>query len=282
MRRSGIFWLWLVVGIALGIGAGLIYAWQVDPRVVTDTRPSQLSAEGKRNYMVALSLAYAGDRDVIGAATRLNELGGDWQSLADAACDLAQSGYASTSTGLIAIRAMVELAASQGSSSCASALLPAQAPTSAPPPSLIPPTASVTPAPTKTQTAEASPTPLPPLPTASPTPAGDFAVVAASPFCDPAAPGRIEVIVRNLDDSGIPGVGVEVIWPDGRERFYTGLKPDRDPGYADYAMTPGLSYQVTLPGLSERSDPLVADACSAGGATTQRSYRVIFERLRTR
>ncbi|MCC7208895.1 MAG: hypothetical protein IT323_16415, partial [Anaerolineae bacterium] len=269
-------------GIALGIAAGLIYAWQIDPRVVTDTRPAQLSGEGKRNYMVALSLAYAGNRDVIAAANRLNELGGDWQALADAACELAQSGYASTSTGLLAIRAMVELAASQGSAGCASALLPAQAATSAPPPSLIPPTATVTPAPTKTQTAEASPTPLPPLPSPSPTPAGDFAIVAASPFCDPAAAGRIEIIVRNLDDSGIPGVAVEVIWPDGRERFFTGLKPDRDPGYADYSMTPGISYQVALPGLSDRSDPLTADECTAGGATTQRSYRVVFERVRTR
>jgi hypothetical protein len=280
MRRTGINWLSLFVGIALGITAGLVYAWQVDPRVVTDTRPAQLSGEGKRNYLVALSLAYAGDNDVIAAATRLNELGGDWQSLADAACELAQSGYASTSTGLLAIRAMVELAASQGSSSCASGLLPEQAPTTVPLPSGLPPTNTVTPAPTKTQTAEASPTPLAPLPSPSATPAGDFAVVAMQPFCEPSAAGRIEVIVREPNDIGIPGVGIEAIWPDGRERFFTGLKADRDPGYADYSMTPGVTYQITLPGLSERSEPLIADECSAGGETTRRSYRVIFERTR--
>lgn len=282
MRRTGISWLWLFVGIALGIAAGLVYAWQVDPRVMTDIRPAQLAAEGKRNYLASLSLAYAGDRDLIGAATRLNELGGDWQSLADAACELAQSGYASTSTGLIAIRAMVELAASQGSEGCASALLPAQEPTTAPLPSVIPPTETVTPAPTKTQTAEASPTQLPPLPSPSATPAGDFAIVAVQPFCDASAPGRIEVTVRNLDETGIPGVAVEAIWPDGRERFFTGLKPEHDPGYADFGMSPGGTYQIALPGLSERSEPLLADECSSGDATTQRSYRVIFQRVRTR
>jgi hypothetical protein len=282
MRRSGLSIIWVIIGIVGGISAGLFYAWQVDPRIVTEVSPAQLSREGRQQFMVVLSLAFARDRDLIRAATRLNDLGEDWQSLADTACELTQSGYASTSTGLIAIRAMVELAASQGYTGCASALIPAVTPSPVRTATDLPAPPTPTAFPTKTPSPEPSPTAIAAPPTASPTPTGDMSIALVETVCDVRIPGQIEVIIRNPDGSGVPGLPVEVIWAEGRQRFFTGLKPERDPGYADFTMTPGQSYQVVIPGRSERTRRLEAGTCTARDGTSARtSYRVVFQRTRS-
>lgn len=284
MRRN-IAWLWLMIGVAAGIGVGLFYAWQVDPRVVTDTRPAQLAKTGKQNYLIALSLAYTRDRDLLRAAERLNDLGGDWQTLADAACELAQSGYAATTTGLMAINAMVQLASSQGAGGCASVMLPGGGTPTLNVPQPTPtdtPTPTLTPVASKTPTLGPTFTPEPP-PTKVPTPSGDFAIIVQEAICNPQFQNLILVTVQDADEAGIPGTAVEVIWADGRETFYTGLKPEQDAGYADFEMTLGTFYQVALPGQSERTRRLEAGQCEVrGGGTALASYRVIFQRLATK
>lgn len=288
MRRGGLWWLWLLVGIVAGVVSGLVYAWQIDPRVVTDVRPAQLSKADTLRYLVVLSLTWAKDRQVIDAAQRLLALDLDWQDLAEAACEQVQSGYASTNTGLIAIRSMVELAASQGATSCASdLLLVATATPITPTPELPTATPTLIPPPSKTPTPDLpTPTNEPVSEQPTPTPAGAFVLVDIASFCDARLPGVIEVIVREVGGAGLPGVRIEATWNDGRDTFYTGLKPERDPGYADFVMTPGQSYQIQLPGLGERSRRLEANECTSQGGrqtptqTSRTSYRVIFQRAR--
>lgn len=283
MRRVSFSWVWpLIIGLALGTGGGLWYAWQIDPRVVTDTRPAQLDSDGREAYLIALSMAYARDRDIGRAAERLLEVGADWRMLADTACKLSQTGYISTTSGLIAVRSMVELAGLQGETGCASAQITAFTETPPPTPSAPPPTPTRVPVPTKTPTPTLGPTFTPPSPPQeSPTPSGDFVALPIETVCDARAPNLIMVTVRDRDNTGIPGVPVEVIWATDRQTFYTGLKPERDPGYADFEMQPGGAYQVQLPGLSERTRSLEAGPCSArDGSATQYSYRVIFRRAR--
>jgi hypothetical protein len=282
MRRGGLSLIWLILGIAAGLGVGLFYAWQVDPRVVTDIRPAQLSKTGQRNYLIALSLAYARDHDLLQAANRLNDLGQDWQALADTACEMAQSGDARTSTGLLAIRGMVDLASSQGRAGCASSLIQAATATAVPQATVTPPTPTRVPVASKTPTLGPTFTPEALLPTFTPTPSGDFGIALTESLCDAQLQGVIEIVVRDLDDTGIAAVSVEVSWTDGNETFFTGLKPERDPGYADYTMKSGETYQVMLPGLSERTRRLQAGDCTTkDGKTAQASYRVIFKRLRS-
>jgi hypothetical protein len=272
-------WLpFLIFGLFVGIGAGVFYAVNIDPRIVTDVSPDQLSEPDKLNYLIALSLGYNRDRRIENAALRLLNLGKEWQDVADAACELTQSGYAGTNTGLTAIRAMVELAASQGVTGCASALIPSGTATPRPEPTRPSPTPTLPPVPTKTPTLEPTQTEAPRL-AFTPTPAGEFAVNVV-PFCDTRLSGVLEITVREVGGRGIPGVGVAVIWPEGRGQAFTGLKPERDPGYADYVMASDQAYQLEIPGRSQRSARLEPLPCTAqGGGRSRASYRVIFQRV---
>lgn len=283
MRQDGLLWaIPLLLGVLIGALLGLFYALRVDPRVVTDVNFSQLSEGDKRNVLILISLAYAQDRRIEVAAARLLNLDKDWQAVADVACELAQTGYAGTNTGLRAIRSMVELAGSQGYASCASALIPVHTPTPRPSPTARPTATPTRPAvPTKTPTEPPPDTPIPLALQTTPTPRGEFIVANIVPFCDPRLPALIEFSVRDANGNGIPAVPIEVIAGNARQRLFTGLKPERDLGYADFEMTPDEVYRVELPSLSEPTRPLEASACTAqNGARARTSYRVIFQRVR--
>lgn len=277
----------IVIGIAIGIGLGLLYTWVINPVVQTNIAPWQLNKEGRTSWIIAASVAWARDNDIVLAANRLNDLRLNdltFQRVADAACELARSSYAQNDTGLIAIRSMVNLAQGQGRAACASELVMLNTNTPAPTATLLRPTATLIPPASKTPTPLPGPTYTPAtqvVETATPVVKGTFAVVRNEPYCSAKSSGVIEVFVQESGGAGIPGIAVQVDWAGGRDRFYTGLKPERDNGYADFKMREDESYTVSLPGNGERSDPLKALACtdreSGSGAIT--SYRLYFRRV---
>jgi hypothetical protein len=61
--------------------------------------------------------------------------------------------------------------------------------------------------------------------------------------------GLLRIYVRDRLSAGVSGIKVTVSWPGGEDSFFTGLKPEIDPGYADFQMGPGRSYQITLTGI---------------------------------
>jgi hypothetical protein len=72
----------------------------------------------------------------------------------------------------------------------------------------------------------------------------------------------IQVYVKDASGRQVPGVQVIVTWDGGRDTFFTGFKPEFGLGYADFEMTPGVSYDLTLaesddpvPGLEARDCP---------------------------
>lgn len=264
----------------------MFYAWVVNPVIATDVSPWQLNHDGRVNWLIAVSVAWAHDNDIVRAANRLNDLhlnAQTFQAVADTACDLARSSYAQSQAGLIAIRSMVSLAQGQGKTGCASTLISLNTDTPAPTITVLAPTATLLPPPSKTPTLPPGPTFTPgvadtPVPT---TPAGSFQVVRTEPYCSVKAPGLLEVLVQDTDGTGIPGMAVEVDWPTGKDHFFTGLKPEKDDGYADFTMTQDESYTVVLTGLGQRSDTLTAAACTdrqAGGSSIT-SYRLYFRRI---
>lgn len=276
----------LVLGLALGIACGLIYAWQISPVVHTEVAPWQLDSAGQTNWLIAVGVAWAHDGDVLRAANRLNDLhwGSDtFQRVANTACDLARSSFAQSQTGLIAIRSLANLAAGQGKLGCASTLVPLSTATPQPSPTLLTATPTLAPPLTKTPTPAPGPT-FTPATTVPPTATialGSFRVVRTDPFCSAKTPGVIEVLVQASDGSGIPGVVVQVDSNNGSDQFFTGLEPERDPGFADFRMQPDGAYTVSLPTGSDRSETFKAQPCTdrSSGTMTTASYRVYFRRV---
>ena len=292
--RLSVSWWGLLLGFLIGLSGGLYLAWIEFPVIETDTRPAQLRhreniiESEKVHYVVAIALAYSYDSDLGLAIQRLTELnlGNDpLQEVADMTCALLNSGYAQSSSGLRAVRAMRTFYRLQGRSSCADELIP----------DVVPTAVVEIQVPTSTPTLPPPPSKTPSDTVASPTPQGMVVVPTTAPqreyegsvfgtFCstDPSLNGIIEVYVRDFGNSeGIPGERVRVQWEGGSSIFATGLKPERDPGYADFQMEAGGSYVVSMPGQSDPlANPLIANSCTTDtGDTAVTSYRVSFVRV---
>jgi hypothetical protein len=91
----------------------------------------------------------------------------------------------------------------------------------------------------------------------------------------------IEVFVQDFNGQGIPAQAVRVRWDDGESTFFTGLKPERGLGYADFQMEAGKGYIIDMPGRSDPStQPMVADTCfTADGQQAITLYRVFFRQI---
>lgn len=285
--RHIVAWPLLILGLIVGLGGGLFYAWALSPVVEFDTDPWQLRASDKANYVVAIMLDYSYDGDLNQAVDRLLALrfpGDPIQAVADVACSLASTGYIDSNSGLRAVRTMMTFYRLQGKQGCADTLLPSTNPDPQPTTSVIEvviPTATFMPPATKTPTpvGPAGPTATPIraiLPTAAPQ--TGYVLANISTFCSGDESGVIQVEVQDFNGQGVPGQQVRVRWDGGNNLFYTGLKPARGLGYADFTMTPGTGYTVDLPGRSDPiAEPLAAVPCTTtSGAPATTSYRVIF------
>jgi hypothetical protein len=113
-------------------------------------------------------------------------------------------------------------------------------------------------APRSTPTVARSPTARP-SPTVTQTPGAPFRVDTREIVCDPARPTpRLQVLILDSAGQGVPGMEVVVVWDDGQDRFYTGLKPELGIGFGDFSMTEGVTYTVRL----AESDALVTGLAS--------------------
>lgn len=284
---SGVSWTVLVVGVALGIALGLLYTWEIDPVIERNTAPWQLSAAGRQDYVVAVALSYAQNHDLTLAFNRLRALRPNrdvWAVVADVACERVRQGKTITNSDIRVIRALEQLYRPQGASGCADGLYPTPAPitfvTAVPTPTLTP---TLTPPATKTATpplTQATAEPATPL--ATPLPSGRYVLARVQSFCDPALDGVIEVRVYDARGQGVPGVPVRVTWGGNQEdTFFTGLKPEREAGYADFSMTPGRAYSVSIPGLVSTAPVVEAVPCSdtvdGQDITTTTSYWINFQ-----
>jgi hypothetical protein len=86
---------------------------------------------------------------------------------------------------------------------------------------------------------------------------------------------QIEALDRfNAPVSGVP---VIVSWPDGEERFFTGLKSEKGAGYADFTPDPGVLYSIRLGENGTPVSNLAAVMCPrASGAPTWGAWLLRF------
>ena len=143
-------------------------------------------------------------------------------------------------------------------------------------------TATLSTATRRTATPTATPVPtLTPLPSAtpSPTPGAPFVLEKQDPICDPNLREPL-IQVQAFDAAGQPVPGVEgvVTWDGGETHFYTGLKSELGPGYADFTMTPGTIYTLRLGEGGQPINGLSAQQCSQpDGGTYWGSLRLQFK-----
>jgi hypothetical protein len=119
-----------------------------------------------------------------------------------------------------------------------------------------------------------------PLPTRTPThtPGAPFILDENTFVCDQSLGGPL-LQVQAQDAAGGPLAGVEVIvsWEGGEDHFFTGLKPDLGPGYADFTMTPGVVYTLRLADGGEPVEDLTAAECETeSGSRYWGSWLLVF------
>ena len=291
--------LFVLVGIVVGLGLGLLLTWQIWPVEYYNTDPIDLRQEHKDDYVVMIAAAYAQDRDLGMASLRLGQLGLEdaKQSVLGLFQRYGEGGYSGET------RSLAQLAYDLGVTDVA--LLPyiqeptatpeptqTEVPTTAPVPTVTPveptPTATAAPAEATATATQPPPTPTftpttPPQDTPTPTVASDFdyQVVEQSDLgCSSDRDGDyILVYLRDENDRGVAGVKLVVKGPGVEDWFFTGLKPEVGPGFADYLVTAPGSYTVqAAEGRSQVTQGLsFAAGCPA--ETPYRTWRVVFRRV---
>ncbi len=291
---------YLLTGLLIGLALGITYAWLVSPVEYTDTSPASLRADFKDEYRYLIAASHRVHGNLERTLARLSllddpepvaALGEQAQRLLAAnAPSSSVRALADLAEALQATASPVAVASSQATGGLASptagpeslaAPLPTDAtspfepildPTETPIPQ---PTVSETPTPrpgtrtaTATRTPQRSPTPiatatLKPSLTPTATPGKPFQLVDQATFCDPNLPGVLQVFLENSNGDPASGVEVTITWLGGEEQFFSGLKPELGFGYADFVMTPGVEYVLSLDnGVIQIAD-LRAGACSA-------------------
>jgi hypothetical protein len=96
---------------------------------------------------------------------------------------------------------------------------------------------------------------------------------------EPGRAGQIAAWVNDSEGKGLAGIEIVVSWASGQDRFFTGLRPDIGPGYADFVMSPGIQYEVMLAALEgdvvrDVTSDLEPGTCPTG--TTALDWRLVF------
>jgi hypothetical protein len=113
-------------------------------------------------------------------------------------------------------------------------------------------------------------TPTPPA-----TPAPRYEVVEQRRTCDIRG-GQLMVMVLDAEGQQQPSVELLVRWDGQDGHFFTGLKPEVGPGYADFGLAKGQTYQVVVIGAeSQVAQDIVADTCEGQGYLA--TWQVVFQ-----
>lgn len=277
MRRDSGIWVGgLLAGFFIGLALSLTYAWVIDPPPLADTTPAVLNPHDKEIYTVLIAAAYTADANLDRAQERLAKL--EDPDIENTIVALAEH-YINESRDARDIRALARLADALGGTSAAMRpFIATPTPTS----TLMPTPTPHPPTPTRTRVVRVTPTGTP-TPGRTPTPgsAEAFSVVQSTALCDPSTSGLLRVYVRDEAGKGVPGVQILVNWPGGEDRFFTGFKPEADPGYADFEMESDGVYQVEL--VDVKSDVAqevgadLADLCPDLPPDVQPSWQIVFQ-----
>lgn len=248
-------WGVLIVGLVLGLAAGLVYTWVISPPEYYDTYPPLLDRPYRADWIQMTVLAYGAEGNWNRAQLRLQGLP-ETEIRPIAASALERAVTAGRS--IVTLQRLAQIGAFYGVDTPAVHIYTGDhsaAPTPAP---TAPPEVVQTPAPTVT-TVPPTNTPQP-TPTLSPTtpistPVGAFYIVSQTLTC--ADPPYIAVSLmlshtitvrrrEQVEWLPLPGREVWLLWEDGADRAVTGFNPERGLGYADFIVAPGRVYKLYI------------------------------------
>jgi hypothetical protein len=267
MRTRRFLWEWLIA-LILGFGLGLAYAWAISPVKYVDAEPLVLRDDFKDHFRAAIAAAYTSNNDLDRARARLSLLGDldPVQALTAQAQRMLAAGESFETVQQVALLA----SALQGG---VTANLPTETTTTSPEPTEITRAAPTFTSVETQPTIEVEPTgtsiplltaTLKPTRTPTPTLGAPYQLVGQDTVCEPElAEGLLQVIVTNRTRKQLPGAEIIITWSDGEEHIFTGLKPELGNGYADYQMTPDVTYSVRMADGGTPAVGITAPPCTA-------------------
>lgn len=239
MNRLDLFRLSLGLTVGFILGLRLALEARAHPAQVT---PGQLGAQAQAQYQILVAQAYASTGDLPRALARLEALGGPADPRA--LTDLAQQLIAGGERDQPAID-LVSLAAAMMN----------RPPTPQPQPS--PPA-----------------TPLPAAPALQPTQPLRYHLVEQQSQCDAAlTEPLLKIQVLDAQGTPVPGVRALVVWDGGADQFVTGLDPAQGPGYADFVMAQGETYNLALENGAAYLYAISAPPCERGAGALSITFQ---------
>jgi hypothetical protein len=263
----------VLLALFLGIGLGLAYSWAVSPLQVVDAEPVALRGDFKDQYRSAIAAAYAATGDLTRAQVRLSLLRDD--NPVDALNAQAQRMLASGASfeeadQVVALAADLDQNDINPSRITQTSTFEIVDNTTEPPTSTLPPSPSEIPIQSTEETPQTVETqPIPsvvstPRPTRTlvPSLSAPFALTGQESVCDSNLPdGLLQILILSSNRRQMPGVEILITWEGGAENFFTGLKPELGNGYADYIMTPDITYTIQLRLGSDIASGLTTPTC---------------------
>ena len=292
MTKKRFSWIWLLLMLIVGFGVGLAYAWVISPVQYVDAEPIALRDDFKDHFRSAIAAAYASNEDLERARARLVLLGdtNPSQALTAQAQRMLAIGESPESIQKVARLAAALQGLATSVSSTEVVLIPTNdSQLSSQPINTVNATApaeTVQPESTPASTAEEINTPIPeltitprPTRTATPTLGAPYQLVGQDTVCDAElAEGLMQIIVTTITRNQLPGQEIIITWGNSEEHVFTGLKPELGNGYADFLMTPNVTYSVRMAdGGTPASDLSAPDCTDKNGNPYPGGVRITFQ-----
>ncbi len=240
--------IYLVTGLIIGLGLGLVISMILFPARSGEGSPSQLSSEDRSIYRGLAAQAFSVDSNLQRASARLALLQDD-----DPAKELAAEAQRMLAEGRPVAEAEVLARLASALHASASSEIPTGSaqgdiPLFTPDPASATQGAALVGEDTPVS-GETAPPPVQfqPSPSPAPTLGAPFTLDERKIICEPGQKaGLIEVQVDDQRGNPVPGVRIDISWVGGQEFFFSGLIPAVNPGFADFVMKPDEEYSLRV------------------------------------
>ena len=252
-------WGVAVIGLLLGLGAGLIVTWFVVPLEYYDTYPPMLDASYRHEWIRMTAWAYGLEGDWERTEARLLNL--ESSEIRVVAADVLEQA-AVTGEPVEVLARLAGFAAAYGVLTPGVAIYGQGDAVAGTPAAMTPIAGAVSAQATPTQAPVIPTQTLTPVPTVTPsltptpvTETSAIRIISETLTCatEPSIAVSLEISrtieVRGKEQQeivGLPMREVWLLWDDGADRAITGFRPDLGLGYADFAVIPGRSYNLYI------------------------------------